>query len=352
MAQLQNEHGSYSSSLKSLLRCKDFCTSTAYSSKLCLEVLRQSLMMNNWGNVSAYLNKATYSENSKNQDMLDVTRALLSLHSASQDTSEDAVKSAFATAAANFVGVKGVPAEGFDQIALPRDITLYGTILSLAASPDSVVRGLSSAFSVFLGLDPVCQALLDSYVNSNYATTLSLLTTLTPVLLSDMFIASHAETLVSMITDRCIRAYLQPYSRISLARITPLFGVRCRALIESGGLTGYKIDDEAGVLVCVSEEESLMEVVSRVGEEVLTQTEIALFVGSLQENGIMESSLSRGKRGGGTRNRKARSRRGGARGDDQGNVGQSQGDEGSDVEEWEYEGEGGGGMVEAMEIGI
>ena len=326
--------GDLRTSLRHLLRSRDYCTATRQSGTVCLLVIELGVDMRNFALVQEYVSKAEHTTDLLHTDPLFAAklRAASGLALLAEQR--------YAEAARKLATVHSELTTQFSTVLSAEDVALYGALLAMAALDRSELQDLildSSTFKGRLELIPHMREALRHYVRAEYGPALALLTALRPMLEMDLHLRPHADVLLRRIRDRCIAQYFAPYSKVSLVTMGECFAVPTKemeaivaSLVQTGKIRGARINSSEKTLVAETSAQyhrrrkvETRSKIARVGRTFVEETEGMVLRLSCVENGLVvnEGRSSRGGFGfgggggvGGPRRvRSGRSGRGGAR---------------------------------------
>ncbi|KZV95984.1 PCI-domain-containing protein [Exidia glandulosa HHB12029] len=278
-----------SNALKHYTKSREFCTTSQHVLEMCLSVLELLVEQQNYSHISTYIFKAEAAldaipaqqaapqgaattatqsqapkksaEREKVQTKLDFCSALAALG-----------VSNYEKAATGFLklGYKGLE-DWFGKLVAPSDIAAYGVLCALATLPRSALvsrlglsqpgssKGSSATsepppFAYYLEQEQYVRELVDAYVNSKFKTVLELLDRFSSRHILDINLSPHVQELTTMIRDRAIVLYFQPFASIRLDRMALAFGLPADqlekmvvALIQAGQIKG-RVDSQNKIL--------------------------------------------------------------------------------------------------------
>ena len=204
--------GQYGQSLKSLVRARDYCSTPTEMAELCLQVIKVSIALDNFSNVSTYLNKV---EGTKEMDKdnllawkLKACSGLVYLHQGD-----------YSQAANTFLKCKIDISNNFADVILPCDIALYGTLCTLSSLSRHSIRSQllnNISFNEFLNNNPLLKELAVDMCTSKYAQVFKILDELTPLLKADYYLKNHYIKLISDIRSKAISQYFSTFLFLSI----------------------------------------------------------------------------------------------------------------------------------------
>jgi len=200
------KRGDLDNALKSYVRTRDYCTSSKHITQMCLNVIKVSIELNNFGHVITYANKALATSDIKKEVK---SRCFLSVRNpffiffpqpivAAKLTCAVALhhlsRSEFRMAALKFIETSFDIHNNFTDVISSQDIGTYGALCALASFNRNelktnvgylifffcfsvakfcsfrVAQVLNNAnFRLFLELCPEVRTLVTNFINSRYA---------------------------------------------------------------------------------------------------------------------------------------------------------------------------------------
>ncbi|KAK9474049.1 26S proteasome subunit RPN7-domain-containing protein [Dipodascopsis tothii] len=250
--------GNLPAAIKSCVRQRDVSTTHRHAESMSLELVRFSVHLGSWSQVESALARIDSIPNraeDANQPVLWALRGLLSL-----------AQEQYAAAGAAFLSTDyaapGTPtpsgALALDEFVTLADVTAYTGLCALATYSRAELKALvetNSRFKELLEFHPAMRDLIDSFVWFRYGTTFSLLASLRPVFLLDIWLARHVDALYARIRENSYVQYVDGYRRGWLAKMASCFGKPVDvverefcALIDAGKIRA-KLDIEQGFFV-------------------------------------------------------------------------------------------------------
>ncbi|XP_043215295.1 COP9 signalosome complex subunit 1-like [Amphibalanus amphitrite] len=285
--------GDLSNALKCYSRARDYCTSGKHMIHVCLNVIKVSAHMQQWGHVSSYVTKAesTHDENESApwresvQTKLHLAAGLLRLR-----------HGAFELAAKSFLKCS------FDHCDLPElispsNVAVYGGLCALAtysrAQLKTDVIG-SASFKLFLELEPQLRDALHRFHESSYADCLRMLDEMRDTLLLDLHLSRYVRQLYAMIRNRGLVQYFSPYASADLRKMAAAFNTtvpelenELMGLILDGQIQA-RIDSHNKILYAksVDQRSQTFERSLAVGKEYIKQTRGLILRAAIQASQI------------------------------------------------------------------
>ncbi|XP_037043961.1 COP9 signalosome complex subunit 1b [Bradysia coprophila] len=223
--------GDLPNALKCYSRARDYCTSGKHIVNMCLNVIKVSIFLETWSHVSSYVAKAVgtpdFSEgNSKDVNQLTFTKLKCAAGLADLATKD------YKAAAKHFLQASFDHCEFPDMIS-PNNVAMYGGLCALATFDRQEMQKhviSSSAFKLFLELEPQLRDIILKFYESKYASCLKLLDEIRDNLLLDMYIAPHVNALYTKIRNRALIQYFSPYMSADMRIMATAFNRTVGAL--------------------------------------------------------------------------------------------------------------------------
>ncbi|KAG7155570.1 COP9 signalosome complex subunit 1-like [Homarus americanus] len=250
--------GDLSNALKCYSRARDYCTSFRHIINMCLNVIKVSIYLNNWSHVLSYVSKAQ----------------------ATPEVSESRA------AAKSFLGAQ------LDACDFPDLLSTSNVAIS---------------FKLFLEVEPQLRDIIFKFYESKYAFCLKLLDELKDVLMLDMYLAPHLNTLYTRIRNRALIQYFSPYMSADLEKMATAFNTTISALEDElmalilDGQIQARIDSHNKILYAKAVEERSMtfERSLEMGREHIMRVKGLILRSALIKNQIHVKSPPREGGGGG-----------------------------------------------------
>ncbi len=201
----------------------------------------------------------------------------------------------------------------YNAILSAEDIALYGGILGLIVLDRPKIESCLEveAWHERLELVPNLQDAIKCYMKADYGGCLQLIEPLKEYLVRDLFLSPHVDKLWTMMREKCILQYFQPYSSVSLVTMKDSFGFQnvdevedvVASLIESKRLVGAKIDGVNRTLTRITakgfeqkKRQMMMKKVSAMGDRLINEVEDMVLRLSCLENDVVVNGDSRNRR--------------------------------------------------------
>ncbi|XP_034661212.1 COP9 signalosome complex subunit 1b-like [Drosophila subobscura] len=199
--------GDLTNALQFYSRDRDYCTSGEHELKMCLNMIKVFIYMQNWGQIMTNITKVESSSYLGKE-----ANAQLRTHlSCAAGLAEMQLKK-YKAAAEHFLNAN------FDHFELPEmistnNVAVYGGLCALATFDRPELRRLlsSQSFKHFLEMEPQLRDIVVLFHESKYASCLTLLDEIRDNLLIDIYMAPHVGTLYTQIRKRAMIQYFSPY---------------------------------------------------------------------------------------------------------------------------------------------
>lgn len=265
--------GDLNNALKCFSRARDYCTEPLHVIKMCMNVIKVSVYLQNWSHVLSYVNKAQSScTNEIEESNLNyVTRLKCASGLA------ELCLGKYKSAAKSFLQASFDYSEMPDLISA-NNIAVYGVLTSLATFDRQELQRLvlsSASFKLFLELEPQLREVLYDFYNSKYAQCLSALDRMKDALLLDLYLARHVDTLYNEIRKRALKQYFKPYTSANMHKMAVAFNTTIYGLEDElmklilDGQINARIDSQLKILYAksIDERKTTFEKAIQVGKE-------------------------------------------------------------------------------------
>ncbi len=203
----------------------------------------------------------------------------------------------------------------YNSVLCAEDLAIYGGILGLISLDRSKIDTLLEveAWRERLEMVPHLQDAIKCYMKADYGGCLQRMEPMKEYLIRDLFMSPHVDTLWTMMREKCILQYSQPYSTVSLIAMKDSFRFEnvdevedvVASLIESKRLVGAKIDGVNRTLTRISAKgyeqkrrQMMMKKVGVMGDRLINEVEDMMLRISCVENDIVVRDESKGIRRG------------------------------------------------------
>lgn len=224
--------GDLANALKCYSRARDYCTSGRHVVNMCVNVIKVSVYLQNWSHVVSYVNKAVATPDFNEGNMKGVDHQQLITRLACAFGLAELATHKYKSAAKHFLQAN------LDHCDIPdlmstQNVATYGGLCALATFERSHLHKqvlASPTFKLFLELDPALREVIISFYESKYGKCLKLLEDMKDNLLLDIYLASHVNTLYSMIRSRSLVQYFSPYLSADLRLMASSFNTTVSSL--------------------------------------------------------------------------------------------------------------------------
>merc|ERR1719350_2110487 len=223
--------GDLANALKCYSRARDYCTSGRHVVNMCVNVIKVSVYLQNWSHVVSYVNKAMatpdFNEgNAKGNDH----QQLLTRVNCAYGLAELATGK-YKSSAKHFL-LANIDHCGIPDLMSAQNVATYGGLCALATFDRSQLHKL------LLELEPQLRDVIINFYESKYGKCLKQLDDMKDNMMLDIYLASHVNTLFSMIRSRSLVQYFSPYSSADL-----------RLMAGSFNTTVVSLEDELMTLI-------------------------------------------------------------------------------------------------------
>ncbi|KAF0687311.1 Aste57867_20921 [Aphanomyces stellatus] len=212
--------GELPNALRSFIQARDYCTTEKHIVDMCFNVIRASVHLKNFSNVSNYLVKLEQSIASSESD------SILSSQVAATFGLVHFCNKKYHAAALKFVDCHIDLGAQYNEVLHAEDVALLGGLCALATFSradlkDRVIQ--NSSFKAFLELVPRLRELISDFYSGNYASCLHVLNDMKEELLLDLYLSTHVADLVKEIRHRAIVQYFNPYLSVDMKLMATAF---------------------------------------------------------------------------------------------------------------------------------
>eukprot|EP00899_Mesostigma_viride_P012739 jgi/Mesvir1/21466/Mv03922-RA.1 len=212
------QRGDLQNAFKSYVRTRDYCTTGKHIIAMCLNVICVSIELGQFVHVTNYVQKAE--QTPETQDVVIQAK----LRCASGLSHLEAKK--YKLAARRFLDTSFELGHAYSDVLAPQDVAVYGGLCALATLDRSELkqRAIDNLqFRNFLELVPDVRELIDDFYASRYASCLDYLQKLRPMLLLDIHLHDHVESLYGQIRQRALIQYVTPFTSVDLSIMADAF---------------------------------------------------------------------------------------------------------------------------------
>lgn len=223
--------GDLPNALKCYSRARDYCTSGKHIVNMCLNVIKVSIFLETWSHVSSYVSKAVGTPDFSEGNSKDVNQSVFTKLKCAAGLADLATKD-YKAAAKHFLQASFDHCDFPDMIS-PNNVAMYGGLCALATfNRQEMQKNVisSSAFKLFLELEPQLRDIILKFYESKYASCLKLLDEIRDNLLLDMYIAPHVNALYTKIRNRALIQYFSPYMSADMRIMATAFNRTVGAL--------------------------------------------------------------------------------------------------------------------------
>ncbi|OQR92082.1 COP9 signalosome complex subunit 1 [Achlya hypogyna] len=210
--------GDLASALRSFVQARDYCTSDKHIAEMCFNVIRASVHLKNFGNVSNYLVKLEQSAVETDVIFASKVAATFGL--------VHLVNKKYHNAALKFVECNVEIGASYNEVLHAEDIALFGGLCALATFDRAELRDKvinNPSFKAFLELVPRLREMINDFYGSQYASCLQILHEMKEEWLLDLNLSSHVEALAKEIRHRAIVQYFYPYLSVDMGVMAEAF---------------------------------------------------------------------------------------------------------------------------------
>ncbi|CAI5525922.1 unnamed protein product [Closterium sp. Naga37s-1] len=215
--------GDLQQAFRCYVRTRDYCITSKHTIAMCLNVIVASVELGHFVNVSNYVQKAE-------RGMTDPI-VLAKLRSAAGLASLEGRK--YKAAARKFVSASFDMGSSYSEVIAPQDVAVYGGLCALASFDRAELKSKlidSVNFRNFLELVPEVRELIYDFYASRYASCLTYLDKLRPVLELDLHLHDHVAALYQQIRQRALIQYTTPFISVDLRTMAFAFNTNVAAL--------------------------------------------------------------------------------------------------------------------------
>ncbi|GJJ14718.1 hypothetical protein Clacol_008985 [Clathrus columnatus] len=244
--------GDFNQALKNYTKSREYCTTAQHVIDMCLSILQLLIEQRNYTHIATYVYKAEAALDSYSSKNDQSSKSSIPNKDSIQIKLELATalghlgQSNYDKAAYGFLKLGSFKNFGdwLGTLVAPNDIAIYGTLCALASLSRSAIRSAlveNTSFGVYIEQESYIRELIDAYMSSNFKTVLQIL--------------ERQSDLTSLIRDRAIVLYFQPFESIRLTRMGEAFGMTVEEmekhlvrLIQAGDIKA-RIDSQNKILL-------------------------------------------------------------------------------------------------------
>lgn len=211
--------GDLQNAFKSYVRTRDYCTTGKHVIQMCLNVIRVSIELGNYVHVNNYISKAEQTPEVQKDPVvagkLKAAAGLAFLQSKK-----------YKQAARRFTEVPNEMGAQYQDVLSAQDVAVYGGLCALASFDryelrTHVINNVS--FRDYMEVNPEVRELVHDFHGSRYASCLSHLTRLRPMLELDLHAHTHLDTLYDAIRSKALVQYTTPFTSVNLLTMAEAF---------------------------------------------------------------------------------------------------------------------------------
>jgi COP9 signalosome complex subunit 1 len=242
--------GDLQSALKTLVRSRDFCTTSGQVVALGLDSIKVALKLGNYAHCHSQVSQIMASTSAD-----DSAKALCNI----AETLYHFEHKKYDQVVRLLVKVELSRLNEFSDIISVNDVALITTLCALATLSRSAIKtGLldDTNFRLVLETEPKAKQLLDDFYASRYSLVMKSLEEMHVEFALNLLLASHMNELNKLIRRKAILQFLHPYSQVSITSLAQNFNSDIAiaeadvvAMIEEGVLDA-RIDKRQNVIMC------------------------------------------------------------------------------------------------------
>eukprot|EP01122_Echinamoeba_exundans_P003112 TRINITY_DN13265_c0_g1_i1.p1 TRINITY_DN13265_c0_g1~~TRINITY_DN13265_c0_g1_i1.p1 ORF type:complete len:464 (-),score=128.40 TRINITY_DN13265_c0_g1_i1:77-1264(-) len=218
--------GDLNAALRSYLRLRDYCSTSAHIVDMCMNVITVSIHMHNFAHVINYVSKAEQTPELNDQVIINKLRVCAALAYLDSRKFKQAAKKLLEV---NYSSIHGK----FGAIISTQDIAKYTTLCALAEFDRKEIKSRlidNSDFRNFLETAPEMKDMIHDFYNSRYGSCLALLDRVKQDLLLDLHLNEHVASLYTKIRNKAIVQYFSPFVSVDLNVMAKAFNTDVPAL--------------------------------------------------------------------------------------------------------------------------
>jgi COP9 signalosome complex subunit 1 len=218
--------GDLNAALRSYLRLRDYCSTSAHIVDMCMNVITVSIHMHNFAHVINYVSKAEQTPELSDQVIINKLRVCAALAYLDSRKFKQAAKKLLEV---NYSSIH----TKFGTIISTQDIAKYTTLCALAEFDRKEIKSRlidNSDFRNFLETAPEMKEMIHDFYNSRYGPCLALLDRVKQDLLLDLHLSEHVASLYTKIRNKAIVQYFSPFVSVDLNVMAKAFNTDVPAL--------------------------------------------------------------------------------------------------------------------------
>lgn len=305
LADFYFQRGDMQNAFKCYLRTRDYCTTSKHVLAMCLNVIRASLALNNYTNVSNYVQKAESTPDLSRDPVLSGKFKCAAALAYLADKK-------YKQAARKLTEVGSELGNQYNEVLAAQDVATIGGLCALASFDRSeLCRHVidNVAFREYLQLCPEVRELVNDFYAAKYSACLSRLARLVPLLRLDMLLGPHVSQLRDAVRSKAIVQYTTPFQTVHLPTMANAFSMNIGPLekelanlIQRNEIPA-RIDSHNKVLYArhANQRAATFSAILRAGEEYLNNTSAAILRANLLKHDLVQraSTTAPGMPGGG-----------------------------------------------------
>lgn len=210
--------GDLQNAFKSYVRTRDYCTTGKHVIQMCLNVIKVSIELGNYVHVNNYISKAEQTPEVQDPVVAGKLKAAAGLAFLQAKKYKQAAK--------RFTEVPNEMGTQYHEVLSAQDVAVYGGLCALASFDRHELRNHvinNVSFRDYMEVNPEVRELVNDFYGSRYASCLSHLTKLRPMLELDLHAHVHLNTLYDAIRSRALVQYTTPFTSVNLPTMAEAF---------------------------------------------------------------------------------------------------------------------------------
>ncbi|KAL0044872.1 hypothetical protein WJX82_000746 [Trebouxia sp. C0006] len=210
--------GDLQNAFKSYVRTRDYCTTGKHVIQMCLNVIKVSIELGNYVHVNNYISKAEQTPEVQDPVVAGKLKAAAGLAFLQAKKYKQAAK--------RFTEVPNEMGTQYHDVLSAQDVAVYGGLCALASFDRHELRNHvinNVSFRDYMEVNPEVRELVNDFYGSRYASCLSHLTKLRPMLELDLHAHVHLNTLYAAIRSRALVQYTTPFTSVNLPTMAEAF---------------------------------------------------------------------------------------------------------------------------------
>ncbi|EGC30252.1 COP9 signalosome complex subunit 1 [Dictyostelium purpureum] len=202
--------GDTQNAIKCFIRTRDYCTTSKHVLTMCFNIIKLGVDTQNYTHAPSYIAKAEQCPDLDNTSIAKL-RSVNGLHNLDSNR--------YKVAAKKFIETPFEQSNTFSDIMSPQDIAYYGGLCALASFDRNELKKKvidDQMFKNYLELVPELRELINDFYNTKYGSCLKTLDKMKPILLLDIHLHKHVESLYQKIRSKALIQYFSPYVSVDL----------------------------------------------------------------------------------------------------------------------------------------